>query len=79
MVLKEAVEPTVIQPEGAEVRLAASTVATKGRRAEKDFMMGLIRVKRSSSWMLSTGYLLPGQVQLHCGHMAGFIVPRFDP
>lgn len=51
MVVYAALGPTEIHPEGAEVRLAASTVAAKDRRAERDFMMGS---KRSCSWMLST-------------------------
>lgn len=39
MVLYEALEPTVIHPEGAEVRLAARAEAAKGTTEERDAFM----------------------------------------
>lgn len=41
MVVYEALEPTVMHPEGAEVRLAARTVAAKDNKAESVFIVGV--------------------------------------
>lgn len=46
MVVYEALGPTVMQPEGAEVRLAARTVAAKDNKAERVFIVVVRFVQR---------------------------------